>query len=138
MEIEMSAHHEQTNPFGLHLTLAFMEAGDTTALQDFYQNMLGLPIRKAFGSTWIEYSGDGANIALHQPAGLPATEPPHLYLSFQVQRLDDLHSALTVRGIDCSPIQAPERGRFFTCKDPLGTRLHFIEFNAQWKAANAY
>lgn len=122
----------------IRLRLAFTETGDGKALRDFYGDVLGLELRKQFGDSWIEYATEGAHIAVHQPAGLAASEGPRLYLSFEVEGLDELHARLTSAGVKCSPIRNPDRGRFFTCQDPAGNYLHFIEFDKTWREATSY
>jgi predicted enzyme related to lactoylglutathione lyase len=121
------------------LTLAFIETVDGASLRNFYGELLNLPLRKEFGTSWVEYGSDaGHRLAVHQPSDLVPDDEARLYLSFEVERLDDLHARLRTSGIDCSDIRNPDRGRFFTCLDPAGNRLHFIEFTKQWREETAY
>lgn len=132
------AESTKDNPFGLRLAVAFAETPEGQPLRDFYGKVLGLKIRKAFGSTWTEYATPGANLAVHEPAGLGAEDQHCLYLSFEAEDLDGLHAHLINVGVPCSPIRKPDRGRFFTCRDPAGTNLHFISFDKKWRAASGY
>src|SRR5687767_13471821 len=126
---------DEHNPFGLKLAVAFVETPRGEALREFYGTVLGLGVRKEFGTTWTEYATRGANLAVHQPPDLEGSEEPALYLSFEVQDLDGLRSKISAAGTTCTSIRERDRGRFFTCKDPEGVTLHFIAFDRAWRSA---
>ncbi|WP_352670176.1 VOC family protein [Mesorhizobium sp. M0478] len=123
--------------FGLRLKLAFVETSEGRRLEQFYGELLRLPIRRRFGEDWIEYDGGAANVAVHQVAEEPSNEP-RIYLSFEVADIDALWKHLATNGVRVSPIRSRTRGRFFVCQDPAGVRLHFITFEEGWRADTDY
>lgn len=125
-----------THP-NIRFALVFTEAGDSTPLREFYEGVLGLPLKVQHGAKWTEFAAGAANIGVHE-VELFEDESPALFLSFEVTEIESLHSKLVNAGIQCSAIRAPDRGKFFTCRDPVGTRLHFIEFNESWRSAMNY
>ncbi len=123
------------NPFGIRLSVVFTETKDAERLADFYGQILGLAIRKQFGDLWIEYQLGGASRAIHR---VGPSDDDRTFLSFEVSDLEGLRSHLIGAGVTCSEIQVRDRGRFFTCRDPSGTPLHFISFDLDWRGAHSY
>jgi hypothetical protein len=128
--------------FELRLAVVLTQLAEPGPLHDFYKNILKLPIAKKVGDHWIEYGNApgsiGTNIAIHAAEEMSPADPPETILSFEVKKIESLRSHLQNAGVKCSDIYDRERGRFFLCEDPARNTLHFIEFNAEWRAKHAY
>lgn len=123
------------NPFGIRLSIVFTESNDVERLSNFYGKLLGLAVKKEFPDRWIEYQLSGATRAIHRVAD---SDDVRTFLSFEVSELDGLRAHLIGEGVACSQIEARDRGRFFTSRDPSGMPLHFISFNRDWREAHSY
>lgn len=121
----------------IRLAVVFTETNKGEKLRNFYEQALGLKVRKAFGSRWVEYSAGSANLAVHE-IELGPNEEDRVFLSFEVSNLAAVREKLIKAGTSCGEIRERDRGHYFSCRDPSGTFLHFIEFSKKWRSESKY
>lgn len=101
---------------------------DQAAASEFYHEMLGYKVSKdaawGGGSRWLELAPEAGGVGITLVTWFEAMPPGSLQgLVLYTDDLLGLHSHLTEKGADVSPLQEQFYGQFFTLRDPDGNGL---------------
>jgi CreA protein len=95
----------------------------------FYEEILGLSMRRREGPNWAELDGGTIRLALHGAIeGRSQAVPGGATVSFSVADLDAARRELESRGLEFDHVgEVGEEARYATFRDPDGNTLQIIE-----------
>lgn len=113
----------------------WLVAGDVAATRDFYEHLLGLEVKFADGSRWVQFTAGGTNFAIgateEYPAGLQGS-PSGAIPVFEVDDMDDRRQKLAASGVEVLEFRdMGSHGRVLTLRDPGGHLVQLFEKAAQ-------
>ncbi|MBM7044718.1 MULTISPECIES: VOC family protein [Rhizobium] len=113
----------------------WLVAGDVAATRDFYEHLLGLEVKFADGSRWVQFAAGGTNFAIgatgEYPVGLQDS-PAGAIPVFEIDDMDERRQKLAVGGVEVLELRdMGSHGRVLTVRDPDGHIVQLFERAAE-------
>jgi len=103
----------------------YFTAMNPDTVKGFYENLLGLQLRFADGSKWIQYSAAGTNIALasHEEGG----EHRNAVVVFEIDNEESVVEKIQELGGEVSGIRdMGDHGKVISVRDPVGNAFQLF------------
>jgi len=113
----------------IHVTISVKDLNESLK---FYQEIIGLPIKRRFpagGSEIVFLGNDGTEVELvHNPSRKDVSFGADISLGFEVPSVNDMIAKLKQKGIPVGEVLKPNpHVMFFFITDPNGLRIQFLE-----------
>jgi predicted enzyme related to lactoylglutathione lyase len=109
----------------------WLVARNVAATRDFYEHLLGLEVKFADGSRWVQFAAGGTNFAIgateEYPAGLQGGAAGAIPV-FEIDDMDDRKEKLDASGVEVLELRdMGSHGRVLTLRDPGGHLVQLFE-----------
>lgn len=111
------------------LAYTVIYVGDIERSILFYRDVIGIPVDYT-APGWVQFKSDGAALVLHPKLeNQSITGEGRVHITFRVDDLGAVHSALTARGVQfAAPPSTVGFGKHATLFDPDGNAIDLIEW----------